>query len=80
MRTTLDIDDDILMTVKSLARRQKQTAGAMLSTLARQALTGIPSSKAMPLPKAKHGFVPIEKGAHLVTNEMVDDLREESGI
>jgi hypothetical protein len=40
MRTTLDIDDDVLEAVKELARREKKTAGAKLSELARLAILG----------------------------------------
>lgn len=39
MRTTLSIDDDVLLAVKERARREKRTAGEILSDLARQALT-----------------------------------------
>lgn len=39
MRTTLDIDDDILVAVKELARADGTTAGKVLSELARTALT-----------------------------------------
>jgi hypothetical protein len=39
MRTTLAIDDDVLHAVKERARREKRTAGEVLSDLARQALT-----------------------------------------
>lgn len=39
MRTTLDIDDDVLAAVKDLAKAEGKTAGAMLSELARRALT-----------------------------------------
>lgn len=39
MRTTLDIDDDILAAAKELARAEGRTAGQVLSDLARRALT-----------------------------------------
>ncbi len=39
MRTTLDIDDDILQAAKELARAEKKTAGQVLSELARRGLT-----------------------------------------
>lgn len=39
VRTTLDIDDDILQTVKELAAVRGVTAGQALSALVRQALT-----------------------------------------
>ena len=39
MRTTLRLDDDVLLAVKERARRERRTAGEVLSELARQALT-----------------------------------------
>ena len=38
MRTTLDIDIDVLQAVKELGEMRKKTAGQMLSELARKAL------------------------------------------
>ncbi len=40
MRTTLDIDDDVLLAAKELARREGETAGRVLSRLARAGLRG----------------------------------------
>jgi len=38
MRTTLDIDDDVLQAAKELAEYHRKTAGQVLSDLARKAL------------------------------------------
>ena len=38
MRTTLDIDDDVLQAAKELADTRRKTAGKIISDLARQAL------------------------------------------
>ena len=38
MRTTLDIDDDVLQAAKALAEAHRKTAGQVISDLARQAL------------------------------------------
>jgi hypothetical protein len=38
MRTTMDVDDDILQAVKELAANRGTTAGKVLSDLARRAL------------------------------------------
>lgn len=43
MRTTLDIDEDILAAAKEIASAEGKTAGQVLSDLARRALT-IPSA------------------------------------
>jgi hypothetical protein len=40
MRTTLDIDDDVLEAVKELAQREKKTAGTKMSELVRLAILG----------------------------------------
>jgi hypothetical protein len=42
MRTTLDIDDDVLAAAKELAKAEGKTAGRVLSDLARRALTAAP--------------------------------------
>lgn len=39
MRTTLDIDDDVLQAVKEIGEMRKKTAGQILSELARKALS-----------------------------------------
>lgn len=44
MRTTLDIDEDVLAAAKELARAQGKTAGQVISELARRALTA-PSTR-----------------------------------
>ena len=44
MRTTLTIDDDILMAAKGLAAIQHKSVGRVISTLARQALRSEKSS------------------------------------
>jgi hypothetical protein len=78
MRTTLDIDDDVLQAAKDVARREKKTAGKVISELARQALGSHPAAiagKAPPRPL--HGFRPFPKRGGIVTNELIDKLRED---
>ena len=43
MRTTLDIENDILFAAKDLAKREKKTIGQMISDLARRGLTSEPA-------------------------------------
>jgi hypothetical protein len=57
MRTTISIDDDILLAVKERAKREKRTAGEVLSDLARQALTGQHRQTSDPATD-HYGFVP----------------------
>ena len=75
MRTTLDIDDDVLRAAKELARREKKTAGAVISELTRKALTASPQG--VQEPKAVHGFRPFPRRGGIVTNAQIDKLRGE---
>jgi len=76
MRTTLSLDDDVLLAVKERARREKRTAGEVLSDLARQALTGQhqqPHSGG----EARHGFRPLPRRGTAISNALIDSLRED---
>ena len=75
MRTTLDIDEDVLRAAKELARREKKSAGAVISELTRRALTASP--KTAREPTARHGFRPFPRRGSIVTNEQIDKLRDE---
>ena len=77
MRTTLDIDDDVLRAAKDLARRQRTTAGRVISELARKGLGGSSAAASTRSPRSLHGFRPFPKRGGLVTNELIDRLREE---
>ena len=80
MRTTLDIADDVLQAAKELARRKGTTAGQVLSELARQALregTPAPGSRAgRRRTTAFLGFEPFPERGGVVTDEIVNQLRE----
>jgi hypothetical protein len=78
MRTTLDIDDDVLRAAKELAHRERKTAGAVISELARRALTSTPASPRAA--KAVRGFRPFPRRGGIVTNEQIDRLREEDAF
>lgn len=78
MRTTIDIDDDVMQAAKERARREKKTAGMVVSELLRQALTApSPSSVAAVCePTALYGFDPFPPRGGVVTNALIDKLRE----
>lgn len=81
MRTTLEIEDDVLVAAKELARRGGTTAGRVISDLVRQALTqsaGMTASSARE-PAAVYGFRPFPSRGGVVSNEQVDKLRDEEG-
>ena len=85
MRTTLDIDDDLLAAAKELARRQGGTTGQVVSRLLRHSLTGgnVPVARS-PTRKASRqaaGFVPFPaKPGVVATNEQVNALRDAEGV
>ena len=74
MRTTLDIEDEILLTVKAISQHRKTTAGDVVSSLLQESLApknfkleyrnGVPL-----LPRRPHGPV--------VTAELVNRLADE---
>lgn len=76
MRTTLDIADDVLYAAKERAKRERKTAGQVISELARQALTS-PQPSGVREPKAVHGFRPFARRGSVITNELIDQLRND---
>lgn len=81
MRTTLDIDDDVLMAAKEMAQRDRKTAGQVVSELLRQALTAPKAPQVVKEPEGVYGFVPFpSRGDFKITNEMINKIREEEGI
>ena len=75
MRTTLDVDDDVLQAARELARRERTTIGRVLSELARRGLAS--PGKPDKATRALHGFRPFTKRGGIVTNEVIDRLRED---
>lgn len=75
MRTTLNLDDDILLAVKELARIRGTTAGQVLSELARTALKPGPDAAS-----ERNGvaILPPTPGEAVVTTEAVNRLRDDT--
>ena len=75
MRTTLDIDDDVLQAAKELGELKKKTAGQILSELARRALAPAPPSKM----RVRNGvpLLPSRPDAPIMTMADVNRLRDE---
>jgi hypothetical protein len=73
MRTTLDIDQDVLLAAKQMARDRGVSTGRVISALARQALT----------PKGQYAtrngipLLPIRPDGGIVTPELVKELMDE---
>jgi hypothetical protein len=79
MRTTLDLDEDVLQAAKELAAARGATAGQMVSELARKGLTPAAAS-----PRVRNG-VPLlarqppgspRRGP--MTMKLVNDLRDDA--
>jgi hypothetical protein len=74
MRTTIDIDEDVLEGAKAIAANRGISTGRVISELARAALT--PRRR---FRRVRNGvpLFPPRKGARLVTPELVNRLRDE---
>ena len=80
MRTTLNIDDDLLIAIKEVAKRDSRPAGAVASELLRQSLARSGSEVTGGReegPVDEFGFRPFPKRGDVVTNELIDRLRED---
>jgi hypothetical protein len=73
MRTTLDIDDDVLRAAKELAAAKQTTTGRILSDLARTTLTKTGTTG----DRSRNGFPLLSKRGAVVTVELVDRLADE---
>jgi hypothetical protein len=77
MRTTLDVADDVLYAVKEKARREKRTAGEVISELARSALVRGSAPSEIAEEESFYGFQPLPRRGPAVSNELIDRLRDE---
>lgn len=83
MRTTIDLEPDVLAAAKELARQQNTALGKVVSRLMRQALTGQVSEGSSPAAFAGPsvaGFVPFPARGAVVTNALIDQLRDAEGV
>jgi len=74
MRTTVDLEEDVLLAAKEIARQRGNTIGQVLSDLARQTLTrriSVSTQHGLPL-------FPVQPDAGVVTLELVNRLRDET--
>ncbi len=82
MRTTIDIDKDILETAKEIAKKEKKSAGAVISELARRGFYARQSS-AEEQPERygdKNGVPVLPPTGSLVTEESIRKIREAEEI
>jgi len=74
MRTTLDVEDDVLLAAKEIARSRGVSVGKVLSDLVRQAMTRQPASAT----RGEVPLFPVQPDARVVTLELVNQLRDET--
>lgn len=77
MRTTLDIEEDVLSAVKELAEYEGTSAGKVISRLARKGLIGNDQPRQMTY---RNGVPILPSRGVIVTNEIINKIREEEGI
>ena len=72
MRTTLDIDEDVLAAARSLAAQRRESIGRVVSDLARQTLTQrhkVTTRSGVPL-------LPVKDDSPPITMETVNEFRD----
>ncbi len=77
MRTTLDIEDDVLEAAKELARRENSSAGKVISTLARRGLANPFTNEKL----LSRGGVPLlPSRGEVVTEKHIQNLIDSEGV
>lgn len=79
MRTTLDIEDDVLQAAKELAAREGSTAGRVISALARRGLQA-PAGKGRVARSIRGGVPLLPSRGEVVTLDHVRALMEQEGV
>jgi hypothetical protein len=85
MRTTLDIEDDVLFAAKAIAQQEKKSLGQVISELARRAFsqptqTASNAANQVAEPLAAYGITPLPSRGGIVSNELIERLRDAEGI
>jgi hypothetical protein len=79
MRTTLDIEGDILQAAKELAHSQGATAGQVISDLARRGLSSPASARKRTI-KMRNGVPLLPAHGEIITLEKIQKLMDQEGI
>ena len=81
MRTTLDIDEDVLLAAKEHAARERKSVGAVISALARDGLRQ-PAARPPRRAGAKRGgrFAVLPHREEVITVEHVRGLQDTEGV
>jgi hypothetical protein len=73
MRTTLDIDEDVLLAAKEMAALKRSSTGKIISELVRQSLS---RSDAVPAVRSGVLLLPERPGERPVSMDLVNRLRD----
>ncbi|MGR9109003.1 MAG: hypothetical protein ACU843_18975 [Gammaproteobacteria bacterium] len=75
----MDIDDDVLAVAKEISRKQGISAGQVISRLLREALIG--NNRVAPdSGSTVGGFRPFPARGTVVSDELIDKLRDQEGL
>lgn len=83
MRVELSIDDDVLSAVTKIAQKDGYSLGVVLSSLAREALdrrSKMNVATTIGDTSSFYGFRPFGSREIVVTNELIDEIRDDEGI
>lgn len=72
MRTTLAIDDDVMLAARAIADRDRMSIGAAISAMARRGL-----ADSSPVARSRLGLPLLPKRGVVITMELVNRLRDE---
>jgi hypothetical protein len=75
MRTTIDIDDDVLQAAKELATKEKSTAGRVISQLARRTLAAASTTK-----RTRNTVPILPRRGDMITLDHIRKLMEQEGV
>ncbi len=86
MRTTLDLDEDVLYAAKQLAQQQRKSMGQVVSELVRDAFSAklasaeATNSYSVSEPLHQYGIFPLPNRGAIASNELVNKLRDDEGV
>lgn len=80
MRTTLDIDPDVLKAAKELAAKERSTAGKIISDIFRKGIQASQAHAAKGGYTMKNGIPLMASRGDLVTTERIRKIMDEEGI
>jgi hypothetical protein len=80
MRTTLDIDADVLQAAKEIAAKERSTAGKVISNMFRKAFTRPQPENPGDKYVWKNGVPTIPSRGEIITMEHIQSIMDEEGI